>query len=90
MTPEAVLDVLRGALEVGMAVAGPILLTSLLAGVAVSIVQAATQINDQTLVFVPKMLAAAVVLILCGTWMMQLYIDFTRALFLRLPTLSGW
>lgn len=89
MTPEAVLDVLRGALEVGMAVAGPILLTSLLAGVAVSIVQAATQIHDQTLVFVPKMLAAAVVLVLCGAWMMQLYLDFTRALFLRLPTLPG-
>ncbi|MCS6924374.1 MAG: flagellar biosynthesis protein FliQ [Candidatus Binatia bacterium] len=89
MTPETVLDVLRGALEVGMAVSGPILLTSLLAGVAVSIVQAATQINDQTLVFVPKMLAAAVVLVLCGTWMMQLYIDFTRAVLLRLPTLPG-
>lgn len=89
MTPETAIDVLRRAMEVGVAVAGPILLISLLAGVAVSIFQATTQINDQALVFVPKILAAILILVLCGSWMMQLYIDFTREVFRSLPALTG-
>jgi flagellar biosynthetic protein FliQ len=89
MTPETAIDVLRKAMEVGITVAGPILLISLLAGVTVSVFQATTQINDQALVFIPKILAAIVVLALFGSWMMQLYIDFTREVLRSLPALMG-
>ena len=85
MTPETVIDVLRRALEAGAMVAAPVLLVSLVAGVAVSVLQATTQINDATLVFVPKIVGVVVVLLLLGPWMLQLYIDFTRQMILSLP-----
>lgn len=78
MTPETVIDVLRRALEMGALVAAPVILVSLVAGVAVSVLQATTQINDSTLVFVPKIVGVVVVLFLLGPWMLQVYIDFTR------------
>jgi flagellar biosynthetic protein FliQ len=84
MTPETVVDVLRRALEVGGLVAAPIILVSLVAGVAVSVLQATTQINDSTLVFVPKIVGVVVVLLLLGPWMLQVYIDFTRQTILSL------
>jgi flagellar biosynthesis protein FliQ len=89
MTPETVIDVIRRAIEVGGMVAGPMLLVSLIAGVGVSIVQATTQIQDMTLVFVPKILATIATLILLGSWMLQMYIDFTRQILLSLPALVG-
>ena len=89
MTPEALIDVLRGALQMGALIAGPALLFGLVAGVAVSIFQATTQINDMTLVFVPKALATLAALILFGSWMLQLYIGFTRELLINLPTMIG-
>ncbi len=89
MTPEMAVDVVRRALEAGAAVAGPVLLVSLIAGVAVSILQATTQINDMTLVFVPKILAVFLALVLFGSWMMQTYLDFTRQMLLSLPALVG-
>jgi flagellar biosynthetic protein FliQ len=84
MTPEAVIDALQRAFQVGGMVAAPIILTSLLAGVAVSILQATTQINDATLVFVPKIIGVVAVLALFGPWMLQLYIDFTREMMMNL------
>jgi flagellar biosynthetic protein FliQ len=89
MTPETLIDVLRGALQVGGIVAAPAILFGLIAGVAVSIFQATTQINDFTLVFVPKVLATLLALILFGSWMLQMYINFTRQLIISLPTLIG-
>ena len=89
MTPETVIDVLRSALGVGGMVASPIILVSLVAGVAVSVLQATTQINDVTLVFVPKMIGVVAALILFGPWMLQLYIDFTRQVLLTLPKVIG-
>ncbi len=89
MTPETLIDILRGALEVGGIVAAPAILFGLIAGVAVSIFQATTQINDFTLVFVPKVLATLLALILFGSWMLQMYINFTRQLIISLPTLVG-
>ena len=65
----------------------PILLVGLVTGVIVSIFQAATQINDQTLVFVPKILVTMVALMLLGSWMLQVYIDFTRSMLLNLSGL---
>jgi len=87
MTPEAVIDVLRNAIEAGGIIVAPILLVGLVTGVIVSIFQAATQINDQTLVFVPKILVTMVALMLLGSWMLQVYIDFTRSMLLNLSGL---
>ncbi|HVO95123.1 MAG TPA: flagellar biosynthesis protein FliQ [Terriglobales bacterium] len=89
MTPEALIDVLRNALQVGGMVAGPTILFGLIAGVAVSIFQATTQINDFTLVFVPKVIATILALILFGSWMLQMYLGFTRQMILSLPTVIG-
>ncbi|HEY7164375.1 MAG TPA: flagellar biosynthetic protein FliQ [Candidatus Binatia bacterium] len=89
MTPETLIDVLRGGLQVGGTVAAPAILFGLIAGVAVSVFQATTQINDFTLVFVPKVLATLLALILFGSWMLQMYINFTRQMLISLPTLIG-
>lgn len=61
--------------------AGPILAVSLLVGVTVAVFQAATQINEQTLTYVPKLLAITLVLFIAGGWMMQVLIDFARYIF---------
>jgi flagellar biosynthetic protein FliQ len=87
MTPETVVDVMRRALEVAALVAGPTMLFALIAGVAVSILQATTQINDFNLVFVPKILAVFLALILFGSWMLGTYVDFTRQTFLGIHDL---
>jgi flagellar biosynthetic protein FliQ len=87
MTPESLIDILRGALQLGGMVAGPTILFGLIAGVAVSIFQATTQINDFTLVFVPKVLATVLALVLFGSWMLQTYLNFTRQMILSLPSI---
>ena len=70
-------------------VVAPILLVGLVIGVVISIFQAATQINDQTLVFVPKILVTVVTLMLLGSWMLQVYVDFTRSMLLNLSRFVG-
>ena len=89
MTPETVIDVMRGAIEAGGVIVAPVLIIGLLTGVLVSIFQAATQINDQTLVIVPKILATLLTLLLLGSWMLQMYIDFMRSMLLNVPNLVG-
>ncbi len=69
-------------------VSAPVLLAALAVGVIVSILQAATQIQEMTLTFVPKMLAIAAVLLLAGPWMMRTMTGFARQLFSMLPTLA--
>jgi flagellar biosynthesis protein FliQ len=87
MTPESLIDILRNALQVAGMIAGPALLFGLVAGVAVSVFQATTQINDMTLVFVPKVLATVAALLLFGSWMLQMYLNFTREIIMNLPTM---
>jgi flagellar biosynthetic protein FliQ len=89
VTPEGLIDLLRNALQAGGLVAAPALLFGLIAGVAVSIFQATTQINDFTLVFVPKVLATILALVLFGSWMVQFYMSFTREIIINLPTIIG-
>ncbi|HEX2226601.1 MAG TPA: flagellar biosynthesis protein FliQ [Candidatus Binatia bacterium] len=89
MTPEGLIDILRNALQAGGLVAAPAILFGLVAGVAVSIFQATTQINDFTLVFVPKVLATLLALVLFGSWMVQFYVSFTRDIIINLPTIIG-
>ena len=89
MTPEGLIDIMRSALQAGGVVAAPAILFGLIAGVAVSIFQATTQINDFTLVFVPKVLATVLALVLFGSWMIQVYVNFTRQIIINLPTFIG-
>lgn len=89
MTPEGLIDILRNALQAGGVIAAPAIIFGLLAGVAVSIFQATTQINDFTLVFVPKVLATILALVLFGSWMIQFYVNFTREIIINLPTIIG-
>lgn len=89
MTPENLIDILRNALLVGCLIAAPAILFGLVAGVAVSVFQATTQINDFTLVFVPKVLATLLALVVFGSWMLQMYINFTREIIFNLPTVIG-
>lgn len=89
MTPDTVIAIMRQALEVGMLAAGPLLIASLATGLLVSIVQAATQINEMTMTFIPKLLVMFVVLVLTGPWTIQLLVDFTVRLIGSIPGFIG-
>ena len=89
MSPEMITEIYRGALGVMLALGGPILGVILVIGVSVSVIQAATQVNEMTLSFIPKILAVFAVLIVAGPWMLGLIQDFTRDLFLSIPGLIG-
>ncbi|MEO8039828.1 MAG: flagellar biosynthesis protein FliQ [Betaproteobacteria bacterium] len=89
MSPEAVINLIQQALEVLVLIAAPPLLTALFVGLLISVFQAATQINEMTLSFIPKLLSMFAVLVLAGPWMLSTLIDFTRRLFAAIPTLAG-
>jgi len=89
MTPEKVMDVGRQAIEVTLLLSGPMLLAALVIGLVVSIFQAATQINEQTLSFIPKLVGMFIVLILAGPWMLQTIVDYIRRLFESIPQMIG-
>lgn len=87
MTEAYVLTLAKDAITITLMLAGPILLASLLIGSLISIIQAATQINEVTLTFIPKMIAIIAVLVFLGSWMLQKIAAFTTALFNNLPNL---
>jgi flagellar biosynthetic protein FliQ len=89
MNPTAVVDLGRQALEVTLMVSAPLFLAALVTGLIVSIFQAATQINEMTLSFVPKLVAIFLTLVLAGPWMITLLTDFTRRLFEAIPGMIG-
>lgn len=89
MTPETVMTIGRQALEVMMLVSAPMLLAALAAGLLVSIFQAATQINEMTLSFIPKLVVAFVSMVVFGPWMIEQLVDFTRRLITSIPQLVG-
>ena len=89
MTPEMVLNLVRQALEVTILVSAPLLLTALVTGLLVSVFQAATQINEMTLSFIPKLLAIFLALVIAGPWMLGVMVDFTRRLILGIPGMIG-
>ena len=89
MTPEIVMNLGRQAVEMTFILAGPLLLAALAIGLIVSIFQAATQINEQTLSFIPKLMGIFIVLILAGPWMLQMMVDFIRRLFESIPQMIG-
>jgi len=89
MTPETVVTVGRQALEMTLMLAAPLLLTALTVGLIVGIFQAATQINEMTLSFIPKLLAMAAVLALTGPWMLRTLVEYTRGLIESIPGMIG-
>jgi flagellar biosynthetic protein FliQ len=72
-----------------LVIAGPILIATLVVGLAISILQVATQLQEMTLSYVPKLLAAALLMIALGPWMMARITDFARGLYLVIPTLAS-
>jgi len=89
MTPESIVGLVQQALEVTLLVSAPLLLAALITGLVVSVFQAATQINEMTLSFIPKLLAVFAALVLAGPWMLSVIVDFTRRLFSAIPGLIG-
>ena len=85
MTPELVIDLSMRALRTALLLAAPPLLAAVVVGVMISIFQSVTQIQEQTLVQVPKMFAVVVVLMLTIPWMLELLLNFTANIFLHLP-----
>ncbi len=86
MTPEFINGYFLEAIKTAILLASPMLAVGLAVGVIVSVFQAATQINEMTLVFVPKMIGVALALLVFFPWMMRIITDFTRNIFLNLPT----
>ncbi|MDD3765723.1 MAG: flagellar biosynthesis protein FliQ [Eubacteriales bacterium] len=88
MNQSEVIAVTQQALYMVMKVSAPILITGLIVGLIISIFQATTQINDQTLSFVPKIIAVFIVLLVSGAWMINTLIDFTNYLFIQINTFT--
>ncbi len=86
MDAQAVLTIGQNALFILLAVAAPVLGTVLLVGLVISLFQALTQINEATLSFVPKLVAAVAVFAIAGPWMLVTLVDFIRRLFQSIPT----
>ena len=81
MTTEQVMEVMKEAMLVAFEMAGPLLILSIIVGLIVAVFQAATQIHEQTLTFVPKLIVIAVVLLATGSWMLNLFDGFVQKLF---------
>lgn len=89
MTEDMVLQVGEDALLLIVYLAAPLLLSALFVGLLVGVLQAVTQIQEQTLSFIPKLMALVVALILMGPWLLQLWITFTQELYMQIPSLIG-
>jgi flagellar biosynthetic protein FliQ len=89
MTPETILSMGNQAIQVSLVLAAPLLLVALVVGLIISIFQAATQINEATLSFIPKLLAVFATLVIAGPWMLGQMLDYIRALFMSIPQLVG-
>lgn len=89
MTPESIMVLGMQAIKVGLMIAGPLLMAALATGLIISILQAATQINEMTMTFIPKILVIVGVAVLLGPWMMKIFIEYTRTLFTSIPYAIG-
>jgi flagellar biosynthetic protein FliQ len=89
MNPESVMTIGQQALELTLMVSAPLLLTALIIGLIVSIFQAATQINEMTLSFIPKLVGMFAVLIISGPWMIGILLDYMTRLFSSIPYMVG-
>jgi flagellar biosynthetic protein FliQ len=89
MTPATVVEIGRSAVEVMLLVSAPLFIAALVTGLLVSVFQAATQINEMTLSFVPKLIVIFTVLVLAGPWMLTVLTDYIRRLFESIPGMLG-
>jgi flagellar biosynthesis protein FliQ len=89
MTPESVMDLAHRTLLVTCMIAMPMLLVALVAGLVIGMFQAATQINEATLSFIPKLLLLVLTLFAIGPWILRMLIDFTRELYAGIPGMIG-
>jgi flagellar biosynthetic protein FliQ len=89
MTPDTVVSIFHHALEMIIVLVSVILLPALVVGVLVSMFQAATQINEMTLSFIPKLLVTIATMMIAGTWLLRLVVEYTRRLIESIPSLIG-
>ena len=89
MTPENVMDLAHRMLMVTAMIAAPLLLIALIAGLIIGMFQAATQINESTLSFIPKLLLLVLTLFAAGPWMLRVLGDFTHDLYTSIPSVIG-
>lgn len=88
MTPEAVIHIGRKAVETVLLTSAPMLIAALVVGLMISIFQAATQINEQTMTFIPKIVAVFVALLIFGPWIMSLLVTFTTEIIIQIATVG--
>jgi flagellar biosynthetic protein FliQ len=84
-----IIQIIANAMITAAKLSGPVLITTLVVGLILSIIQSATQIQEATLTFLPKVVAAAVVLVITGSWALRVLEGFTRQVFAQVPTLLG-
>ena len=89
MTPEVVMELGEQTLMMVAMLAGPLLIAALGVGLLIGIFQAATQIQEMTLSFIPKLAALAIALVIGGPWMLRTIVEFTKELFMQIPALVG-
>ncbi len=85
MSPETVVAIGAGAMKVTLLIGAPVLITTMVVGLLIGVLQAATQIQEMTLTFVPKIIVAALTLLFLGPWMIRILVDFTVQLFRNIP-----
>ena len=89
MTPETVMDLAHKTLMVTSLISAPLLLIALITGLVIGMLQAATQINESTLSFIPKLLMLVLTLFVAGPWILRVLIDFTHELYASIPAIVG-
>jgi len=89
MNADTVIDLSQQALYVIIMLAAPMLISALMIGLFIGMFQAATQINEMTLSFIPKLLVLAISIMIAGPWMLDLILNYTRRLYLSIPSLIG-
>ena len=89
MTPESVMTMGQKAMEITLTVSAPLLLVALAMGLLISIFQAATQINEMTLSFIPKLVALFATLVVAGPWLLSVMTDYMRQVFEGIPAMVG-
>ncbi len=87
MTPETVMTIGQSALQLTVAIAAPMLLSALIVGLIVGMIQAATQINEMTLSFIPKLLVLVMSIVVAGPWMLSVIVNYTKQLIGQIPSL---
>jgi len=89
MNQDTVVNLATQAMSLALKIAGPLLLAALIVGLLISVFQAVTQIQEQSLSLIPKIAAVAVVIVLLGPWMLGQLVSYTTALYTSIPTMVG-